>query len=43
MEIEFFCRPDESEQWYRFWRDRRFKWYVDMGLAGERLRMREHD
>ena len=43
MEIEFFCRPDESEQWYRFWRDRRFQWYVDMGLAGERLRMREHD
>lgn len=43
MEIEFFCRPDESEQWYRFWRDRRFQWYVDMGLASERLRMREHD
>ncbi len=43
MEIEFFCRPDESEQWYRFWRDRRFQWYVDMGLAGDRLRMREHE
>ena len=43
MEIEFFCHPSESEKWYRFWRDRRFQWYVDMGLAGERLRMREHE
>ncbi|MDO5308729.1 MAG: glycine--tRNA ligase [Planctomycetia bacterium] len=43
MEIEFFCHPSESEAWYKFWRDRRFQWYVDMGLASERLRMREHD
>ena len=43
MEIEFFCHPSESAQWYAYWRDRRFQWYVDMGLAGERLRMREHE
>src|SRR5262245_5749450 len=43
MEIEFFCHPKESAAWYRYWRDRRFKWYTDLGLAGERLRMREHD
>jgi glycyl-tRNA synthetase len=42
MEIEFFCHPSQSLQWYRYWRDRRYKWYVDLGLAGERLRMREH-
>ncbi|MCF0233489.1 MAG: glycine--tRNA ligase, partial [Thermoguttaceae bacterium] len=43
MEIEFFCHPSESEAWYKFWRDRRYNWYVEMGLAGDRLRMREHD
>src|SRR5207237_8016269 len=21
MESEYFCRPDESERWYRYWRD----------------------
>ena len=42
MEIEFFCHPDSSFQWYQYWRDRRMKWYVDLGLAGERLRLREH-
>lgn len=43
MEIEFFCNPKESPAWYQYWRDRRFKWYTDMGLAGSRLRLREHD
>ena len=43
MEIEFFCQPKSSQQWYQYWRDRRMKWYVDLGLAGERLRLREHD
>ncbi|MCO6456390.1 MAG: glycine--tRNA ligase [Pirellulaceae bacterium] len=43
MEIEFFCHPSESQAWYRYWRDRRMKWYQDLGLSGERLRLREHD
>ncbi len=42
MEIEFFCHPKESSAWYKYWRDRRFKWYTDLGLAGERLQLREH-
>jgi glycyl-tRNA synthetase len=42
MEIEFFCHPQQSQQWYQYWRDRRMKWYTDLGLAGERLRLREH-
>jgi glycyl-tRNA synthetase len=43
MEIEFFCHPKSSPEWYKFWRDRRYQWYLDLGLAGERLRLRDHD
>jgi glycyl-tRNA synthetase len=43
MEIEFFCSPEESKQWYQYWRDRRMQWYTSLGLASERLRLREHD
>jgi glycyl-tRNA synthetase len=43
MEIEFFCHPSKSPQWYKYWRDRRMKWYTDLGLAGDRLRLREHE
>ena len=43
MEIEFFCNPDESEHWYKFWRDKRFAWYVTHGLKSDNLRLRDHD
>ncbi|MEX2170427.1 MAG: glycine--tRNA ligase [Pirellulales bacterium] len=43
MEIEFFCHPKTSRQWYEYWRDRRMKWYTDHGLASDRLRLRDHD
>ena len=42
MEIEFFCHPDQSHDWYRFWRDRRLAWYHQMGIGQDRLIMREH-
>jgi glycyl-tRNA synthetase len=41
MEIEFFCRPDESMKWYQYWRDLRIKWYSQLGIKSERLRPRE--
>jgi len=43
MEIEFFCHPEQSRAWYQYWRDRRYRWYIDLGLAGERLRLRDHE
>lgn len=42
MEIEFFCHPDSSQEWYRYWRERRFQWYKDMGLDAGKLILREH-
>jgi glycyl-tRNA synthetase len=43
MEIEFFCHPGEAAQWYKYWRDTRFQWYVTHGLGSEKLRLRDHD
>jgi glycyl-tRNA synthetase len=43
MEIEFFCRPETAADWYAYWRDRRYRWYLELGLAGDRLRLRDHD
>src|SRR2546421_1605592 len=31
MEIEFFCRPDSSRDWYQYWRDRRLKGSTRLG------------
>lgn len=42
-ELEFFCHPDESLDWYKFWRDFRMEWWKAIGLAGENLILREHE
>ncbi len=43
MEIEFFCHPNESREWYERWRDERFNWYLNLGIKRENLRLREHE
>ena len=43
MEMEFFCRPEEAESWHRFWLDARLRWYLDLGMDPERVRLRAHE
>jgi glycyl-tRNA synthetase len=43
MEIEFFCHPSQADTWYEYWRDARFKWYIDHGLKSSKLRLRNHE
>ena len=42
MEMEFFCRPEEAPEWYQYWQEQRYQWYVDLGVDPDKLRMREH-
>ncbi|MBY0587735.1 glycine--tRNA ligase [bacterium] len=42
MEIEFFCSPESSEGWYQYWRNRRYRWYTDLGLKSDKLILRDH-
>jgi len=42
MEMEFFCHPNESRQWYEYWRDRRYNWYINLGITSENLILRDH-
>ena len=43
MELEFFVHPSEADLWYRYWREARFAWWRGMGLASEKLRLRDHE
>jgi glycyl-tRNA synthetase len=43
MEMEFFVEPGTDEEWHQYWIDERFRWYVDLGIREEHLRLREHD
>jgi len=42
-ELEFFCEPGTDEQWYEYWKQARFNWYLELGIKKENLRLRPHD
>jgi glycyl-tRNA synthetase len=42
MEMEFFVPPAEAEKWHRYWMEERERWYTDLGIRPEYLRVRAH-
>src|ERR671916_301603 len=42
MEMEFFVPPADAERWHRHWLDERMRWYTELGIRPDRLRLREH-
>jgi glycyl-tRNA synthetase len=42
MEMEFFVPPGTDEDWHSYWIDERMRWYVDLGIKPENLRLYEH-
>ncbi|HET8717439.1 MAG TPA: glycine--tRNA ligase [Nocardioidaceae bacterium] len=42
MEMEFFVKPGEDEEWHQRWIDLRTQWYVDLGINPDNLRHFEH-
>ena len=43
MEMEFFVEPGTDEEWHQFWIDERRRWYEDLGIRSENIRVREHE
>jgi glycyl-tRNA synthetase len=43
MEMEFFVKPGTDEEWHDFWIAERMRWWTDLGLRQDHLRIREHD
>ena len=43
MELEFFCKPGTDLEWFAYWRAFCKKWLMDLGMAEENLRLRDHD
>jgi glycyl-tRNA synthetase len=43
MEMEFFVPPEDGPQWYEYWCQERFRWYVDLGIPDDKLRLRPHE
>jgi glycyl-tRNA synthetase len=42
MEIEFFTPPADAPKWHMHWMDERMRWYKELGIREDKLRLREH-
>src|SRR5262245_42008437 len=42
-EMEFFVPPGEDERWFEYWVAERFRWYVELGIRAEKLRLLKHE
>ena len=43
MELEFFCKPGEDMEWYRYWVDTCVNFVYRLGIRKENIRVREHE
>jgi glycyl-tRNA synthetase len=43
MEMEYFVSPAEAEKWFEFWVEERERWYIDLGIRPDHLRVRVHE
>jgi glycyl-tRNA synthetase len=43
MEMEYFVPPAESGKWFEYWLAERERWYLELGIRADHLRLRAHD
>jgi glycyl-tRNA synthetase len=43
MELEFFCRQDEADKFFKTWVERRQQFFKKIGITESKLRLREHE
>ena len=43
MDVQYFCRPEEADQWYDYWKKNRQEFYTQaMGFSPEHIKWRQH-
>ena len=42
MEMQFFVKPGDDEEWFEYWREERMTWHKALGIDPKRLRYHPH-
>jgi glycyl-tRNA synthetase len=43
MEMQYFVKPGTHSEQFEYWRDERFKWFVELGMSKDAIRFKPHD
>ena len=42
MEMQYFVKPGEDEEWFEYWHEERMRWHCDLGINPDKLRYHPH-
>jgi glycyl-tRNA synthetase len=42
MEMQFFVKPGEEMKWYEYWKEKRMRWHLALGLGQHNYRFHDH-
>lgn len=42
MEMQYFVKPGEDEEWFEYWHEERMRWHYDLGINPDKLRYHPH-
>jgi glycyl-tRNA synthetase len=43
MEMQYFIKPGTEKEWFDYWREQRWNWFIKYGLNQEKLKFKTHD
>lgn len=43
MEMQYFVKPGDDQKYYDLWKERRWRFYLDIGIKEENLRWHQHE
>ncbi len=42
MEMQYFVKPGEDEEWFEYWHEERMRWHYGLGINPDKLRYHPH-
>lgn len=43
MEMQYFVKPGEEMNWYKYWKEHRMKWHISLNSNENKLRFHDHE
>jgi len=43
MEMQFFIKPGTEKEWFEYWKEQRWNWYIENGMKPSQLKWKAHD
>ncbi len=43
MEMQFFTKPGSELEWFEYWKEQRWNWYLSLGMKAEKMKFKKHE